>query len=91
MLMKAYSDFEDGTLKGKEGGYQIDLRNIREKDVEEWSKEELKLVIYALIQQLSTLLNRKSLGVPPVYRPEVGSILDSDDIINRSRSFCCLF
>lgn len=38
ILFKYYGEFEEGNLSATEGGYQIDLSNLRKKKVEEWSK-----------------------------------------------------
>lgn len=82
ILFKAYSDFQEDQLQANEGGYEIDLKTIRQKDIQLWSKDELRMVVNALLQQIGGLLNRKNLGLPPPYRPEEGSILDTDDLIN---------
>ena len=50
--------------------------------MEEWSREELRLVVNALIQQLASFVNRKQLGLPPPLRAEEASILDTDETIN---------
>jgi len=81
-LLKAYTLFEEGELKGSEKGFQIDLKGLRSKPVEEWNNSELRLVVNALIQQLGNYLNRKHLGLPPPFRPDEVSVLDSDETIN---------
>ena len=37
VLLKAYGELEEGKLEGKEGGYQIDLSQLRKKELEEWT------------------------------------------------------
>lgn len=69
MLIKAYSEFENDNLMGTSGGYQIDLTHLRKRNPEEWSREELRLVINALIQQVASFLNRKTLNLPSAFRP----------------------
>ena len=68
--MKAYSLYEQDELKGSEGGYQIDLKAIRAKNVDQWSNNETRLVVNALLQQLSSSLGRKILGLPPPIKSE---------------------
>lgn len=85
MLLKAYSEFENDNLMGTSGGYQIDLTHLRKRNPEEWSREEMKLVINALLQQVASFLNRKSLNLPSAFRPEEFSVLDSDETINNVR------
>lgn len=68
ILMKAYSLYEEDELKGSQGGYQIDLKAIRAKRVDQWTNGQARLVVNALLQQLSSFLGRKQLGLPPPIR-----------------------
>lgn len=45
------------------------MTHLRKRNPEEWSREELRLVINALIQQVACFLNRKNLNLPSAFRP----------------------
>lgn len=55
-------------MEVKEGQYHYDLANLRHKEVAEWSKEDVRLIVETLMDKIKPALTRKNLGLQMLNR-----------------------
>lgn len=51
---------------------------MKKRPIEQWNKEEIKMVVLVLLNQIAPKVTRKNLGIPNINKSNISLVNDED-------------